>query len=192
MPAIQLQSLGVTTPDGRDLLPQLDLTFGPRRTGLVGRNGTGKTTLLRVIAGELSPKTGAVQIDGRLGLLRQVVQADGQSVAQHLGIADALARLARIDAGDGRRRRFRRRRLDAARPRRAGARKTRAPEPRFPAPRQHPERRPAHPARPRRPPPRRARFPAARRADQQSRRRWPRRGRRAHRTLARRRPRRQP
>jgi ATPase subunit of ABC transporter with duplicated ATPase domains len=99
MPAIQLQSLSVTTPDGRDLLTQLDLTFGPHRTGLVGRNGTGKTTLLRVIAGELPPKSGTVLVDGRLGQLRQTVQAGDATLADTLGVADALACLARIDAG---------------------------------------------------------------------------------------------
>ncbi len=41
------------------------------RIGLVGRNGAGKTTALRVLAGELSPHTGAVERKGQLGYLPQ-------------------------------------------------------------------------------------------------------------------------
>jgi ATP-binding cassette subfamily F protein 3 len=32
------------------------------RVGLVGRNGTGKTTLFRVIAGEIAPEHGSVDV----------------------------------------------------------------------------------------------------------------------------------
>ncbi len=44
-----------------------------KRIGLVGRNGTGKTTLLRLIVGELHPDKGSMQPskDVRLGYLRQ-------------------------------------------------------------------------------------------------------------------------
>jgi len=99
MPSIQLQNLSLQTPDGRDLLTPLDLTFTASRTGLVGRNGTGKTTLLRTILGELPPKAGRVLVDGHVGTLRQTVQAGSATIAETLGITDALARLARIDAG---------------------------------------------------------------------------------------------
>ena len=99
MPSIQLQALSLDAPDGRTLFDRLDLTFGPLRTGLVGRNGTGKTTLLRVIAGELPPRSGSVAIDGRIGVLRQTVQAGDATIAEALGIGADLARLARIEAG---------------------------------------------------------------------------------------------
>ena len=101
MPSIQLKALTAATPDGRELFTNLDLTFGPHRTGLVGRNGTGKTTLLRIVMGEVTPKSGSVQIDGRIGVLRQSVSAGDESVAAALGIADELAQLARIEVGTG-------------------------------------------------------------------------------------------
>lgn len=43
------------------------------RFGLVGRNGTGKTTLLRLIAGELQPDQGSVRLpaDIRIGMVAQ-------------------------------------------------------------------------------------------------------------------------
>jgi ATPase subunit of ABC transporter with duplicated ATPase domains len=101
MPSIQLKALTPATPDGRELFTNLDLTFGPHRTGLVGRNGTGKTTLLRIVMGEIAPKSGSLQIDGRIGVLRQSVSGSDESVAEALGISAALARLSRIEAGNG-------------------------------------------------------------------------------------------
>jgi sodium transport system ATP-binding protein len=38
-------------------------------TGLLGGNGAGKTTCLRIIAGALKPDAGAVRIDGHIGAL---------------------------------------------------------------------------------------------------------------------------
>ena len=72
MPAsITVSHLAWSTPDGRPVLSNLDLSFGSERTGLVGRNGVGKSTLLRLIAGDLSPQAGEVSIAGTLGMLRQ-------------------------------------------------------------------------------------------------------------------------
>jgi ATPase subunit of ABC transporter with duplicated ATPase domains len=99
MPSIQLKALSLATPDGRDLFQNLDLTLGPVRTGLVGRNGTGKTTLLRAILGEIAPKSGCIAVDGRLGVLRQSVQVGHANVADALGIVDDLSRLDRIKSG---------------------------------------------------------------------------------------------
>ncbi|HQZ12744.1 MAG TPA: ABC-F family ATP-binding cassette domain-containing protein [Devosia sp.] len=99
MPSIQLKALSAATPDGRELFSHLDLSFGFGRTGIIGRNGTGKTTLMLLIAGETSPAAGSVQVDGRIGMLRQSVAAGDETVATALGAARELARLARIDAG---------------------------------------------------------------------------------------------
>ena len=55
MPAsIALSDLSYATPDGRALFAGLNLQFGPRRVGLVGRNGVGKSTLLKLISGDLA------------------------------------------------------------------------------------------------------------------------------------------
>ena len=82
--------LAWSTPDGRPVLSNLDLSFGSERTGLVGRNGVGKSTLLRLIAGDLSPQAGEVSISGTLGMLRQAVQADPrETVADLFGTTEA-------------------------------------------------------------------------------------------------------
>ncbi|HEY8617398.1 ABC-F family ATP-binding cassette domain-containing protein [Phenylobacterium sp.] len=103
MPAfVTLVSLTYRAPDGRTLLDNLTLSFGADRTGLVGRNGVGKTTLLRLVLGEIAPTSGTVTVRGRLGVLRQILEPPpGASVADLLGVAEPLARLARIEAGEG-------------------------------------------------------------------------------------------
>ena len=61
MSTITLSRLGWSTPDGRRIFSDLDLQFRPERTGIVGRNGVGKSTLLRLIAGEATPTNGAIR-----------------------------------------------------------------------------------------------------------------------------------
>ena len=101
-----LDSLSLSTPDGRALFSDLTLSFGRQRTGLVGRNGSGKSTLLRALAGAIEPNRGAITRHGSVGLLDQDWPDTSISVATALGIAEPWARLARIDAGEGNERDF--------------------------------------------------------------------------------------
>lgn len=102
MPAsIILSNLSLSTPDGRSLFSNIDLTFGAERTGLVGRNGVGKTTLLASMSGEHVPQTGRVLINGTIGLLRQDAQIlKGMAVADLFGARQALELLRRAGRGD--------------------------------------------------------------------------------------------
>ncbi|MCW2239798.1 ATPase subunit of ABC transporter with duplicated ATPase domains [Azospirillum canadense] len=100
MASITLTRLSWSAPDSRRVLSDLDLAFGRERTGLVGRNGTGKTTLLKLIAGELRPLSGSVSVNGTLGVLKQVVQpGERDTVADLFGATAALATLRRAEAG---------------------------------------------------------------------------------------------
>jgi ATP-binding cassette subfamily F protein uup len=58
-----IEMVGVSkTLGGRALFRDLDLTLMPgRRVGLVGANGTGKSTLLKIIRGEIVPDSGEVR-----------------------------------------------------------------------------------------------------------------------------------
>lgn len=102
MPAsIILSHLSWATPDHRPLFSDLSLRFGPEKTGLVGRNGVGKTSLLKLIEGGVKPLSGHIHRDGTLGILRQTVQAEpGASVADLFGMSEAIAILRRVESGD--------------------------------------------------------------------------------------------
>lgn len=102
MPAsITLSKLSWSTPDGRSLFSNLDLSFGRERTGLVGRNGVGKTTLFKLIAGEVPPASGSVATSGKLAVLAQSSsQTCAETVADLFGVAPALALLERAERGD--------------------------------------------------------------------------------------------
>ncbi|MBB3455784.1 ATPase subunit of ABC transporter with duplicated ATPase domains [Rhizobium sp. BK313] len=102
MPAsIVLSNLSWSTPDGRPLFSNIDLSFGAERTGLVGRNGVGKSTLLKLITGELQPQSRAISFGGSLGVLRQSVQVGpDETVADLFQATGALAILHRAEAGE--------------------------------------------------------------------------------------------
>lgn len=48
-----------------DVLNGVDLDLGPGIHGLLGRNGVGKSTLLRILAGQLKPTDGTVEVFGQ-------------------------------------------------------------------------------------------------------------------------------
>ncbi|UGY06510.1 ABC-F family ATP-binding cassette domain-containing protein [Bradyrhizobium quebecense] len=101
MPAsITLSHLTLSAPDGRVLLSDIDLSFGPERTGLVGRNGVGKTTLLGLIAGARTPQSGTIAVQGRVAMLHQTVQVQpDKGVVDLFGARGALAALRRAEQG---------------------------------------------------------------------------------------------
>lgn len=98
--SINLADIAFGVPDRAPLYTALNLSFGPVRTGIVGRNGVGKTTLLKVIAGELAPRAGRVTINGRMAVLRQDVQAHPEAtIADLFGARAALEVLRRAERG---------------------------------------------------------------------------------------------
>jgi ATPase subunit of ABC transporter with duplicated ATPase domains len=74
MGAISVSHLEWRLPSGDELLDDISFTIGNGdRVALVGANGVGKTTLLRLITGELTPTAGTISIDGQLGVMHQLV-----------------------------------------------------------------------------------------------------------------------
>ena len=75
---LDVQRLSYVLPDGRVLFDDVAFRVGDgTRTALIGANGTGKTTLLRVVAGDLAPTAGTVVVDGGLGVMPQSIGSLG-------------------------------------------------------------------------------------------------------------------
>jgi ATPase subunit of ABC transporter with duplicated ATPase domains len=65
MPGIHFDDLTFRYSSAVDLFDHLTVHLGSGWTGVVGENGTGKSTLLRLAAAELRPSSGTVVIDPR-------------------------------------------------------------------------------------------------------------------------------
>lgn len=99
-PYLTLESVSYTLPQGKTLFSQLNETFDSRRTGLVGRNGAGKTILAQILAGEIQPSSGRCLRSGKVHYLaQQVASVSGLRVADLAGVGPALDALARIESG---------------------------------------------------------------------------------------------
>lgn len=95
-----LNDVSHVLPDGRTLFCNLHEQFDLRSTGLIGRNGVGKTVLARMMAGLLPPTMGQCQCSGRVYYLaQQVVPPGGATVADLAGVKRTLDALARIESG---------------------------------------------------------------------------------------------
>ena len=77
--------------EGRPLFTQATLAINTgHKVGLVGRNGTGKSTLFRLIKGDISPDDGEINLrkNMRLGVVDQEVPSGPQSLIQTVLDAD--------------------------------------------------------------------------------------------------------
>ena len=99
---ISLRHVSHALPDGRMLLEDASHDFTTARHGLVGRNGAGKTLLLRLLLGELPAQSGRIERRGRIAAVPQSLPAGpGVTLADVAGMTPALRALARIEAGTG-------------------------------------------------------------------------------------------
>lgn len=99
-PSIVLNNLTLSFDDGPPVLDDVTCAIPTGRVGLVGRNGVGKTTLLRLITGELSPTAGTVAVPGDVATVPQdLLQRPGATVAEILGIDGTCKAIAAIEAG---------------------------------------------------------------------------------------------
>jgi len=79
----------------------MSVSFPDKKTGLVGKNGTGKTTLLRLIVGELQPAGGDMERTTDIAYMPQDYRLDlSQNISQVLGIDKKLEAIKKIKDGD--------------------------------------------------------------------------------------------
>ena len=88
---VDVQKLACVLPDGRVLFDEVSFRVGDgAKTALVGANGTGKTTLLKMIAGDVAPASGGVARTGGVGVMRQFIG----SIRDDTTVRDLLVDLA--------------------------------------------------------------------------------------------------
>lgn len=104
---LTLDRVTCVLPDGRLLFSDLSESFDGRRTGLVGRNGAGKSVLARILAGRYEPTHGRCTRNDAVYYLAQRAADDGEmTVAELAGVGEALSALARIESGSSEQRDF--------------------------------------------------------------------------------------
>jgi ATPase subunit of ABC transporter with duplicated ATPase domains len=95
MGSIQVSHVGWSRPGGAELLRDVSFSVGMGdRVALVGANGVGKSTLMRLISGQITPITGTISIDGHLGVMSQLV-GHGDATVRDLLISLAPLRVQR-------------------------------------------------------------------------------------------------
>ena len=82
----------------------VDLSFdGPMICGLVGANGSGKTTFARICSGEIAADDGALRIDGSKAVIRSPTEAKRLGIVQvhqHLSLVPELSVWENISLGN--------------------------------------------------------------------------------------------
>ena len=92
---VRLSGLSFSYADSVSILSDVTLTLAPGWTGIVGANGNGKTTLLRLIAGSLEPSAGHVHLEPPTGAMRicaQTVESLTPEIEAFAQSTDGLAR----------------------------------------------------------------------------------------------------
>lgn len=97
-----LQNISYTHPNKELLFDSISFTVNDNeKIALIGNNGTGKSTLLKIIAGELQPSKGQVKYNSKPYYIPQVFgQYNHFTIAQALQIEDKLNALKEILVGN--------------------------------------------------------------------------------------------
>ena len=78
---IDVNSVSYSLTAGQTLLHEVSFAVGERQhVALIGANGVGKTTMLRLIAGDEQPSSGVIGLSGSLAFMRQMTTDDSVTV----------------------------------------------------------------------------------------------------------------
>ena len=99
-PQILVNNISFYLPTGKAIFNDLTLTLSRYKTGLVGKNGIGKSTLIKLILNELLPSSGSIQIEGTLECVPQnPTLSHNATVANFLDVEEKINALHRITEG---------------------------------------------------------------------------------------------
>lgn len=79
-PTIEIQNVSFSHTPTSQIFDDLNLSFTPGACAIVGQNGTGKTTLLKILRGLLTPKSGSVLLNGK-----DIAECTVPSLAKDIG-----------------------------------------------------------------------------------------------------------
>lgn len=79
-PTIEIQNVSFSHTPTSQIFNNLNLSFAPGACAIVGQNGTGKTTLLKILRGLLTPKSGSVLLNGK-----DIAECTVPSLAKDIG-----------------------------------------------------------------------------------------------------------
>ena len=98
---ITLDHISYAHPTQPPLFADLSAVFSAPLTGLIGDNGCGKTTLMRLILGDLTPDSGSLAAPERMAYLPQDLGLKReQTLAELCGIAETLQALQAVESGE--------------------------------------------------------------------------------------------
>lgn len=94
-------NISANLPDGALLFHDFSFSLlKGEKVGLVGKNGVGKSTLLRILKGELKPKKGQIITKGKISYLPQKVEDFWScNLAEILSVQDKMNALVRAEQG---------------------------------------------------------------------------------------------
>ena len=98
---VSIAHLHFAHPSQPPLFADLSTVFSAPLTGLIGDNGCGKTTLMRLILGDLTPDSGSLAVPERMAYLPQDLGLDReQTLAELCGISEILRALQAVESGE--------------------------------------------------------------------------------------------
>ncbi len=81
---LELVNINLNTPDDRPLFYGLNMVFKCERVAIIGRNGVGKSTLLKLMQGTLQPKSGDVYYKTKPYLVPQQISLKNDDFLHNL------------------------------------------------------------------------------------------------------------
>ena len=103
MPVFQIHTISFNLAQGDQLFHNLSWSLNAHRSALIGRNGVGKSVLVNLIRGKLSPTQGSITCHKNIGYFDQqhdeVAPNSTLSIAAYLGLSTPLLALEAIANG---------------------------------------------------------------------------------------------
>ncbi|MBJ7290809.1 ATP-binding cassette domain-containing protein [Williamsia sp.] len=98
--SVTLSALGFRFPDGSPIFDDVSVSLSGHHVGIVGANGGGKSTLMRLIIGELTPTSGSVDRPPSVGYVPQDISMHRRRrIDDLIGVAEIRGALARVESG---------------------------------------------------------------------------------------------